>query len=96
MLFAHCDDRDIKPHAKTEMLVRLYLAAVHDRMLLPGTASYVTKSAVENIYHLEKLCELDWAHLVFNALKKAALVKDKAYMRCCVAVLLVSTTSCCK
>jgi hypothetical protein len=96
LLFEHCDDDAIRPYAETEMLVRLYFAAVHDRMLLPGTTSYVTKSTVENVYHLEKLCELNWAHLVFNALKKDCLAKDKAYMRCCVVVLLVSTTSCCK
>jgi hypothetical protein len=95
-LFEHCDKDGIRQHAEIEMLVRLYFAALHDRMLLPGMTAYVTKSAVENVYHLEKLCELDWAHLVFNALKKACLAKDKIYMRCCVSVLLVSTTSCCK
>jgi hypothetical protein len=96
LLFAHCDEEDIVPHAKTDMLVRLYLATVHDRFLLPGTTSYVSRSAVKNVYHLEKLCELDWAYLVFNALKKASKAQDTSYMKCCVAVLLVSTTSCCK
>jgi hypothetical protein len=81
LLFEHCDKDGIRQHAETEMLVRLYFAALHDRMLLPGTTPYLTKSAVENVYHLEKLCELDWAHLVFNALKKACLAKDKINMR---------------
>jgi hypothetical protein len=58
LLFEHCDDDAIRQHAETEMLVRLYFAALHDRMLLPGTTAYVTKSAVENVYHLEKLLSL--------------------------------------
>lgn len=50
LLFEHCDDDAIRPYAETKMLVRLYFAAVHDRMLLPGTTSYLGEG--QNLYEI--------------------------------------------
>jgi hypothetical protein len=84
-----------------DMLVRLFIGVAIDRLLRPGTASYVSSSTLEEVHDLKKLREVDWPYMVYQGLRdECGAFSEKrrivcnAYMTCCVALLIVSNTTC--
>ncbi|KAE8771422.1 hypothetical protein D1007_56746 [Hordeum vulgare] len=97
LLFTHCEKADVKPYVTPEMLARLYLAVIYERFLVPGNSAYITTPTLRKVHDLNKLGDVDWAHLVHEELMNGCEKKpSKKYFLGCVAVPLIVFVDCCK
>ncbi|KAI5002322.1 hypothetical protein ZWY2020_026972 [Hordeum vulgare] len=97
LLFTHCEKADVKPYVTPEMLARLYLAVIYERFLVPGNSAYITTPTLRKVHDLNKLGDVDWAHLVHEQLMNGCEKKpSKKYFLGCVAVPLIVFVDCCK
>ncbi|KAI5002317.1 hypothetical protein ZWY2020_026967 [Hordeum vulgare] len=79
------------------MLARLYLAVIYERFLVPGNSAYITTPTLRKVHDLNKLGDVDWAHLVHEQLMNGCEKKpSKKYFLGCVAVPLIVFVDCCK
>ncbi|KAI4974349.1 hypothetical protein ZWY2020_047629 [Hordeum vulgare] len=97
LLFTHCEKADVKPYVTPEMLARLYLAVIYERFLVPGNSAYITTPTLRKVHDLNKMGDVDWAHLVHEQLMNGCEKKpSKKYFLGCVAVPLIVFVDCCK
>lgn len=93
-LFQNCEKEDVRAYIDDDMLIRLYVGTMVDRLLLPYTSFYTTRVTIQHVHKVEKLQEIDWSYLVFEGLKSALDDKDSAWLNCCLPVILVVLADC--
>ncbi|KAL6870845.1 hypothetical protein ACP4OV_014693 [Aristida adscensionis] len=98
LLGKYFEDKEVCDAIGVDGLVRLFYGVVVDRLLLPSKSNVVTAPRLQQLHNLDKLKEIDWAHLVFKELQEAVLQfeANSNSMKGCVALLLVVLVDCIK